>query len=77
MNPLSYIQSNKDILQDFDKLAATHSERVGKLLGTLLKKEYPNLDPLGKEVVSVTFDELLKWHLWPSFIKIQGNSYLS
>lgn len=57
-------------MQDFEKLAATESERMGKLLGRLLKKRYPSLHC---EDASIDFDELLAWDLWPNFIKIYGN----
>lgn len=41
-------------------------KRVGELLSSLISKKYPR----GAE--AVTFDELLQWDLWPSFIKIYG-----
>ena len=48
----------------------THeSERVGKLLGRILVKQYPN----ARDTEGVSFDDLLGWHMWPIFITIFGN----
>ena len=55
----------------FNKLASTGSKRVGNLLGTMLKKQYPHLHGQGSKF-SVSFDELLGWNLWPNFIRIYG-----
>ena len=41
----------------------TDKRRVGNLLGTLLRRHGTD---------SVSFDDLLKWDLWPSFISIYG-----
>ena len=41
-------------------------KRVGELLGTLIRKQYPD------GANSVTFDELLQWDLWPSIIKVHS-----
>ena len=67
----SISQSAKSAEQDFEKLAATESARVGRLLGKLLKKKYPNLHP-DIEDITISFDDLLQWHLWPKFIKLYG-----
>ena len=55
--------------QDFERLAATKSAYVGKLLGDLMMKKYPNLDI----EIRITFDDVLQWSLWPNFIKLYGN----
>ena len=44
---------------------------MGSLLGKLLKKKYPDLHP-DIEDVTISFDDLLHWHLWPKFIKLYG-----
>ena len=44
------------------------SERVGKLLGRILEKQYPN----ARDIEGVSFDDLLDWHMWPIFITIFG-----
>ena len=44
-------------------------KRVGELMGTLIRKQYPN------GANGVTFDELLHWDLWPSFIKLYSKIY--
>lgn len=66
-----FVQSTNEAKHEFEKLAATQSEKIGKLLGTLLKKKYNDMDPR----VPLSFDELLGWHLWPNFIKIHGTNY--
>ena len=68
---LSLTQPAKFAEQDFEKLAATESARVGSLLGKLLKKRYPSVHP-DIEDVTISFDDLLHWHLWPKFIKLYG-----
>ena len=44
-------------------LNTKNKKRVGRLLGTLLIKHGTD---------SVSFDDLLNWDLWPSFISIYG-----
>ena len=56
--------------QDFERLAATKSMHVGRLLGTLWKKKYPNLRSNRNNTIS--FDDMLQWCLWPNFIKLYG-----
>ena len=53
-------------MQEFEKLVASGSKRMGKLLGNMLKKQYPNLHP-GNDIF-ISLDELLQWNLWPNFI---------
>jgi len=65
MQPAKYAE------QDFEKLATTESAHIGKLLGGLLKKKYPHLHP-DIEQVTISFDDLLQWRLWPNFIKLYG-----
>ena len=43
---------------------------MGMLLGDLLKKKYPNIQP-GTEI-TISLDEVLQWSLWPNFIKLYG-----
>lgn len=59
--------------QDFDKLVTTKSALVGNLLGKLMMKKYPDLHP-GIKRATITFDDLLHWHLWPNFITLHGNA---
>ena len=59
--------------EEFEKLASTECARVGNLLGAMMKNQYPHLNP-GLENVSVSFDELLQWNLWPNFIKLYGKN---
>ena len=65
------MQPAKSAEHDFERLAAKESPRIGKLLGDLLKKMYPDLHP-DMEQVSISFDDLLQWRLWPNFIKLYG-----
>lgn len=51
------------------------SSYVGSLLGKLLKKRYPTLRP-DIQNVTITFDDLLHWPLWPNFIKLYGKVHL-
>ena len=67
------MQPAKRSVQEFDKLVNTESTRVGKLLGTLLKKRHPLLNPETSNF-SVSFNDLLEWNLWPNFIGIYGKT---
>ena len=51
---------------DIESLAKQQSERVGKLLGRIFDKQYPNLDH------EPTLDQLFGWNHWPRFITICG-----
>ena len=66
-----FLQQAEGAEQDFERLAATESTQVGMLLGNLLKKKYPNIQP-GTEI-TISLDEVLQWSLWPNFIKLYGN----
>ena len=55
---------------EIERLANVNSKRVGSLLGRILEKQYPNAD----DIETVTFDDLLKWFMWPIFITIFGMS---
>ena len=66
-----FIQQAEEAEQDFERLAATKSTQVGMLLGNLLKKRYPNIQPGTK--ITISLDEVLQWSLWPNFIKLYGN----
>ena len=58
-------QSKRDAAATVNDLMLTvDKKRVGELMGTLIRKQYPN----GAD--GVTFDELLQWDLWPSIIKV-------
>jgi hypothetical protein len=50
------------------ELAKHESEWVGKLLGRILEKQYPHAN----DTKSISFDDLLSWHMWPIFITIFG-----
>jgi hypothetical protein len=51
----------------------THeSERIGRLLGSILEKQYPK----ATDIKGVSFDDLLGWHMWPIFITIFGKFYI-
>ena len=65
MQPAKYAE------QDFETLATKESAHIGRLLGSLLKKKYPDLHP-DIEQVTISFDDLLQWRLWPNFIKLYG-----
>ena len=45
-------------------------EAVGKIMETIVMFQYP------LEAESITFDDLLEWELWPSFIKIFSESMI-
>ena len=53
--------------QDFERLAATKSIHVGRLLGTLWMKKYHS-----NVKITISFDDMLQWSLWPNFIKLNG-----
>ena len=58
-------QSKRDAAATVNDLMLTvDKKRVGELMGTLIRKQYPS----GAD--GVTFDELLQWDLWPSIIKV-------
>jgi len=56
---------------DFERVTSTESRRVGELLGRILKKRYPDLKKNLKNI-TISFDDLLGWNLWPNFIQIYG-----
>jgi len=63
---LLFVQKDsKDTVASVDRLyaKAKNKRRVGDMLGTLLRKHGTD---------SVSFDDLLNWDLWPSFISIYG-----
>ena len=70
VNTVSLLQP-ENAEQDSKKLAVSNSPHVGRLLGKLLKKKYPSLHPDIKEI-SIPFNDLLHWFLWPNFIKLYG-----
>ena len=62
-------RNSKDAAHSVERLYyenTRNKQRIGKLLGELLQKKYHD----GTKAIS--FDELLIWELWPSFIKIYG-----
>jgi hypothetical protein len=46
------------------------SKRIGKLLGRILEKQYPNANA----IQNISFDDLLGWYMWPIFITIYGRA---
>ena len=59
----------KDTADSVTKLYSSSSsqkkkEAVGKILQTLLTKQYPD------DISSITLDQLLKWDLWPILIVV-------
>jgi len=62
-------EGSKETAASVDRLyvETTNKRRVGNLLGTLLRKHGTD---------SVSFDDLLNWDLWPSFISIYANESL-
>ena len=44
------------------------SKRIGKFLGHILEKQYPNANA----IENISFDNLLGWYMWPIFITIYG-----
>ena len=57
----STVQNLERFCSDTSKKSA---QRVGRVLTSLIKKKYPK----GKD--SISFDELLDWGLWSSYIRI-------
>ena len=57
----STVQNLERFCSDTSKKSA---QRVGRVLTSLIKKRYPK----GKD--SVSFDELLDWGLWSSYIRM-------
>ncbi len=55
--------------KELEELAASHSKLMGQVLGTLLKKKYPQWS---SDKDDLTLDDLLNWHYWPAFIRIHG-----
>ena len=68
LHVLIYLQPQHSGNHEFEKLATHQSERVGCLLGRILKKQYPHASDIG----SISFSDLLEWHMWPIFITIFG-----
>ena len=52
-----------------EMLASSGSQHLRKMFGEKLKSKYPYL---GEKNLQLPLEELLKWELWPSFIKIFG-----
>ena len=59
---LGMIQSGNEI----ERLAMEQSERVGKLLGRIFDKNYPDLH------FEPTLTDLFEWTHWARYIKICG-----
>ena len=55
-------------------MTKTDSKLLGKVLGALLKKQYPQATSSDKNWI--TLDVLLEWIPWPSYLQIvqQGQS---
>ena len=45
------------------------AQRIGRVLTSLVKKRYPQAKD------SISFDELLEWGLWSSYIRIYCKYY--
>ena len=71
MHALVYhLQPQKSGNREFERLASHESERVGQLLGHILERQYPNAG----DIKSISFSDLLEWHMWPIFITIFGKA---
>ena len=57
-------------MDSFNSLASIESKRVGELLGRILKKFYQT----DLKTIAISFDDLLRWNLWPNFIHIYCKS---
>jgi len=53
--------------EEFEGVLATQSTCVGELFGKILRKRYPDL-----KSITISFEDLLDWNLWPTFIQIYG-----
>ncbi len=61
-------QTMKDTAASVSKLYSSSASRkkkeaVGKILDAILAKQYPN-------TYGISFEQLLEWDLWPSFIVV-------
>ena len=50
--------------------ANNNSKLLGNVLGTILKKKYPQLNEDDTVNDWITLDVLLEWDLWPNYVKI-------
>ena len=50
--------------------ADNNSKLLGNVLGTILKKKYPQLNEDDTVNDWITLDVLLQWDLWPNYVKI-------
>ena len=62
------IQGKIEAVSSAEKLYMSKGdrERRGQLLGRVLLMQYP------EGIKSISFEELLNWVLWPTFIRIYG-----
>ena len=63
--PQTSTKSGKDKLS---KLAKHQSQRMGRVLGTIVARKYPSLNTTDE----MTLNDLLEWYLWPNFLQIYG-----
>ena len=67
------MQSSENMAEKFQELAQHQSKDVGKVLGTILSRQYKHLkDDKGEYQISLA--DLLDWYLWPNYLQIYGKS---
>ena len=72
MDYYNYIlQSDENMAERFRVLAQHQSKEVGKVLGTILSRQYHHLkDDTGNFQISLA--DLLEWYLWPNYLQLYG-----
>ena len=82
-NIICYMQTSKgEAVVELYKNRSKQRGRVGEVLNKVLQKRYPkelidriqNLESDGSDVL--TFDELLKWDLWPCYLTVYSECYI-
>ena len=68
MSKIIFEQKSSYSLRSIQRLQDFKSQRVVRLLGNLLQKQYKNF----KETDEILVIDLLEWDLWPVFLNIYG-----
>ena len=56
-------------MDDWSVSKLEQSKNLSKLLGSMLKKKYPNFNSH-----QFSIHDILLWELWPTFLKMHGGS---
>ena len=75
MLPLFYclLQCPDEQLERVDEITRGDSKMVGRVLDKILRKKYSEIDVKELECDWITLDMILKWALWPCYLRLQTN----